>query len=75
MKFGEHFRVTSRRLEACAPILRESGLRVGLEFIGAFGLRRVRKYDFIHTLEGVRCLIASAGIESHVGLKLDTYHW
>jgi len=75
MPFGEHFRLTSRRLEACAPLLRAGGLRVGLEFIGAFGLRRVRRRDFVHTLEGVRCLVAAAGCEDLVGLKLDSYHW
>jgi len=33
------------------------------------------RFDFIHTVEGIRCLAASAGIDSHVGLKLDSYHW
>ena len=31
--------------------------------------------DFVHTVEGVRCLAAAANIESHVGLKFDVHHW
>ena len=50
-------------------------LQVGLEFIGTWGLRRTRRHEFIHTIEGVRCLAAAANIESHVGMKLDAYHW
>jgi sugar phosphate isomerase/epimerase len=75
MPYGQHFRLTQRRLEAVAPILRETGLKVGLEFIGSYGLRRTRKFDFIHTIEGVRSLVAAAGVEAQVGLKLDSYHW
>jgi len=75
LPFGEHFRLVQRRLKAVAPIIRDLDLHVGLEFIGTWGLRRTRENDFIHTIEGVRCLTAAADIESHVGLKLDTYHW
>ena len=75
LKFGDHFRLTAKRLETSLPVIRENGLRVGLEFIGSFGLRRTQKYDFLHTVEGVRSLIAAAGAEESVGLKLDSYHW
>ena len=52
------------------PVLEQHGLRVGLEFIGAFGLRRVREHAFVHTIEGVRALIAAAGAERVVGTAL-----
>lgn len=29
----------------------------------------------MHTVEGVRCLAAAAGAESHIGLKFDVHHW
>ena len=32
-------------------------------------------HDFVHTVEGVRCLAAAANAESHIGLKLDVHHW
>jgi len=73
--FGEHFRLAMHRLERVAPILRELDIQLGLEFLGSFGNRRTAKHDFVHTVEGIRCLAAAAGIESHVGLKLDIHHW
>lgn len=73
--FHPHFRQTVARLARVVPILRAHGLRVGLECIGAFGLRRVRQHDFVHTIEGVRALIASASAEGCVGLKFDVFHW
>ena len=65
LTFGEHFRLCRERLATVAPILRDSDLRVGLEFIGSSGLRRVRSHEFLHTVEGIRSLIAAADIESH----------
>mmetsp|Transcript_22371 Transcript_22371/g.68884 ORF Transcript_22371/g.68884 Transcript_22371/m.68884 type:complete len:881 (+) Transcript_22371:41-2683(+) len=73
--FGPHFRSAVRRLKLVAGVLRGSTLRAGLEFIAPYGLRRTQKFDFIHTLEGVRSLIAAADAEDCVGLKFDSYHW
>ena len=87
LPFGEHFRMAVERLKLVAPILREHDIHLGvptaaagrllsccgpgLEFLGSFGNRRTAAHDFIHTIEGVRCLAAAAGIESHVGLKVS----
>ena len=32
-------------------------------------------HDFVHTIEGVRCLIAAASAEASVGIKFDVFHW
>ena len=74
MPFGEHFRLTVSRLQQVLPLLRQHDIHLGLEFLGSFGNRRGAAHDFIHTVEGVRCLAAAAGAESHVGLKLDVHH-
>ena len=50
-------------------------VRLGLEFIGPTTMRRQRRFDFIHTLDGVRALIAAAHAQNCVGLKLDAFHW
>lgn len=75
LPFHAHFRLVARRLARIVPVLEAHGLRAGLEPIGAFGLRRVQERDFVHTIEGVRSLIAAAGAEGCVGLKLDAFHW
>ena len=75
LRFHPHFRAATTRLTRVAPVLAAHGLRVGLECIGAFGLRRCRKHDFVHTIEGVRCLIAAASAEASVGIKFDVFHW
>ena len=33
------------------------------------------KYDFIHTIDGVRCLISAADLYQNAGFKLDIHHW
>lgn len=75
--FGAHFRLAADRLARLAPILRDTGLRAGFEFIGPYGLRRypADRVSFIHTLEGVRSLISAVGAEDVAGIKLDSYHW
>jgi sugar phosphate isomerase/epimerase len=73
--FHPHFRRTAERLARVVPTLERHGLRVALECIGAFGLRRVRQHSFVHTIEGVRSLIAAASAERCVGLKFDVFHW
>ena len=75
LPFHEHFRRTAARLARVVPILERHGLTVALEPIGAFGLRRVREHAFVHTIEGVRALIAAASAERCVGIKFDTFHW
>lgn len=73
--FHAHFRMTADRLSRAVPVLERHGMRAGIEPISAFGLRRTRKHDFVHTIEGVRCLIAAAGAEQCAGIKLDVFHW
>ena len=51
LPFHAHFRQTVERLRRVVPTLERHGIRLGLEMIGAFGLRRVRKHDFVHTVE------------------------
>jgi sugar phosphate isomerase/epimerase len=33
------------------------------------------RFDFIHTLDGIRALIAAANSQHCVGIKLDAFHW
>jgi sugar phosphate isomerase/epimerase len=75
LNFNDRFVRTVGRLRRLAPILRRYDIRVGFEFIGPTETRRDTRYDFIHTMDGTRALIASAGLYGHAGYKLDVHHW
>jgi sugar phosphate isomerase/epimerase len=73
--FHEHFTLLRRRLQRIAPVLEKHGVRLGLEFIGPTTMRLSHKFDFVHTIDGVRSLIAAADAQSQVGFKFDSLHW
>lgn len=62
-----------RRLRACAEVLNEYGIRFGIEWVGPKTLRTM-KYEFIHTISGVKELIAAID-KPNVGLLFDSFHW
>lgn len=73
--YYDHFALLCERLKRIKPLLETYGVRLGLEFIGPTTMRMSRKFDFIHTLDGLRGLIAAADAEDCVGFKLDAMHW
>ena len=75
LSYHAHFALLCRRLNRIKPLLEKYGVRLGLEFIGPTTMRLSRKYDFIHTLDGLRALIAAADAQKWVGFKLDAMHW
>lgn len=70
-----HFALLCRRLKRIKPLLATYAVRLGLEFIGPTTMRRQRRFDFIHTIDGIRALIAAANAHDCVGIKLDAFHW
>lgn len=75
LNFNDLFIQTSNRLRELKPILEKYDIKIGFEFIGPTETRRSTKYDFIHTIDGTRALIASAGLYGYGGFKLDVHHW
>ncbi len=73
--FHEHFTLLCNRLQMITPLLKTHGVRLGLEFIGPTTMRIALKHDFIHTLDGIRSLIAAADAKDQVGIKFDSLHW
>lgn len=73
--YYDHFKLLCGRLKRIRELLETYGVRLGLEFIGPTTMRLRRKFDFIHTLDGLRGLIAAADAENYVGFKLDAMHW
>ena len=74
--FYAHWDVTVPRLQKVARILADHGMWLGLEFVGPATLRSA-KYDFIHTMDGMRAYAAAAGMNgnNNTGLLLDAFHW
>jgi sugar phosphate isomerase/epimerase len=71
--FHENFTFHVNRLRPAAQILADYGCRFGLEFIGPKTLRTPRKYNFVHTMDGMLALCAATGT-GNVGLLLDVWH-
>jgi sugar phosphate isomerase/epimerase len=75
LDYYEHFALLCRRMKRIKPLLKSYAVRLGLEFIGPTTMRRQRRFDFIHTIDGIRALIAAANSQDCVGIKLDALHW
>jgi sugar phosphate isomerase/epimerase len=75
LNFNDLFIQTSKRLCQIKSIFVQYDLKIGFEFIGPTETRLTTKHDFIHTIDGVRALIASAGFYGYGGIKLDIHHW
>ena len=74
LPFEEHFRLHVERLKAVAEVLDDYGCVLGLEFVGPKTSRLNRKYEFIHTMDGILEL-RKAMKADNVGLLLDCWHW
>jgi len=73
LNFYDNFEFHVNRLRPAAQILTDYGCRFGLEFIGSKTLRTPRKYNFVHTMDGMLALCAATGT-GNVGLLLDVWH-
>ena len=70
---GKNFDWHVRRVRAVSGILRDHGVRYGLEFLGPHELRTWQKHEFVHTLAGVLSVADAAG--GIAGVAFDTFHW
>jgi len=74
LTYLDNFKQHARRLRACAEILEDHGVRLGLEYVGPKTSLLRKKYPFLRTMAEARQLIDEIGI-SNVGLVLDSFHW
>jgi sugar phosphate isomerase/epimerase len=70
----QNFELHRKRLREAAIVLGDSGLSLGLEFVGPKTSRDRSRFHFIHTLTELMELIDAIGT-GNVGLVLDSYHW
>lgn len=74
LTYRAHFQQTTARLREIGNVLKDHGIRLGLEYIGTERSFVGRRYAFVRTLAETRELIAEAGT-GNLGLVLDTWHW
>jgi sugar phosphate isomerase/epimerase len=74
LTYRANFAQHASRLREVARVLKDHGLRLGLEYVGTQLLLVGKRYPFLHTLAEARELIAEIGT-GNVGLVLDTWHW
>jgi sugar phosphate isomerase/epimerase len=74
LTFQQHFALMVRRLRPVAEVLKAYGIWLGLEFVGPATLRQGHKYDFVHTMDGMRAVGAAIGT-GNIGFLLDCFHW
>ncbi len=74
LTYRPNFAQHAARLREAARVLKDHGLRLGLEYVGTQLNLVGKRYPFVHTMAEVRELIAEIGT-GNVGLVLDTWHW
>lgn len=74
LTYNENMRQHADRLRACARILGQHGIQLGLEYLGTPSIRHNARFAFISTGRELQEMIALIG-ESNVGVVLDSFHW
>jgi sugar phosphate isomerase/epimerase len=69
---ADNFEFHVNRLKACAKVLAENGLRLGLEFVAPYHLRRQGKHEFLFTWGQMLELAHEVG--PNAGLLVDCFH-
>ena len=69
-----NLRTHARRLREAAGILKDHGIRFGLEYVGPKTSWSTRRYPFVHTMAEMKELMAEID-RPNVGFVLDSWHW
>jgi sugar phosphate isomerase/epimerase len=74
LTYLEHFKLLERRFRETANVLKDHGLRLGLEFVGPRTTRATFRYPFASAQRDMMELVRAIGT-GNVGLLLDSWHW
>jgi sugar phosphate isomerase/epimerase len=74
LTYMENLRTHARRLREAASILKDHGLRFGMEYVGPKTSWSTKRYPFVHTMAEMKELIAEID-RPNVGFVLDSWHW
>jgi sugar phosphate isomerase/epimerase len=74
LEYARNLEIHAGRLRAVARVLRDHGLRLGLEYVGTPSLRARARFPFVHNLAQTRELLSAIDVPG-TGLVLDSWHW
>ena len=74
LTYGRNFKQHAGRLREVAGVLKEHGLRFGLEYVGPKTLWSSKRYPFIHTMKEFKELLTETD-KNNIGFLLDSWHW
>jgi sugar phosphate isomerase/epimerase len=74
LTYLQNFRQHAERLRETGYVLADSGIRLGLEYVGPKTSWTSKKYPFLHTMAETKDLLSEIGLEN-VGFVLDSWHW
>jgi len=74
LTYRQNFKQHKTRLREAAKILKDNGIRFGLEFVGPRTSRARFRFPFACTQEGMMELVQAIGT-GNVGLLMDSWHW
>lgn len=74
LEYAANLEIHARRLREVARVLRDHGLRLGLEYVGTPSLRARVRHPFVHSLSQARDLVRAIDVPE-TGLVLDSWHW
>ena len=70
----QNLKIHARRLREAAGILKDHGLRFGLEYVAPKTSWSTKRYPFVHTMAEMKELIAEIN-QPNMGFVLDSWHW
>jgi len=74
LTYLQHFELYKRRFREVAKVLKDNGIRLGLEFVGPRTSRAQYRFPFICTQLDMMELVEAIGT-GNVGLLMDSWHW
>jgi sugar phosphate isomerase/epimerase len=74
LTYLQNFKQHETRLREAAKVLKDNGIRLGLEFVGPHTSRERFRYTFVSTQAEMMELVQAIGT-GNVGLLFDSWHW
>jgi sugar phosphate isomerase/epimerase len=74
LTYLQNFKLHERRFREIAKVLKDNGIRLGVEFVGPRMSRKRHRYAFICTQQEAMELVEAIGT-GNVGLLMDCWHW
>jgi len=74
LTYMANLKIHARRLREAAGILKDHGIRFGLEYVGPKTSWSTKRFPFVHTMAEMKELMAEID-RPNVGFVLDSWHW